>query len=63
MNNYKTIKYNDNYRTEILSIWENSVLATHDFLTSSDFEENKALVKSIDFNDFQVFCLSNERFS
>lgn len=60
MNNNKIDEYNDNYREQILTIWENSVLATHDFLTPSDFEEIKELVKSINFNDFQVFCLTNE---
>ncbi|UIR56869.1 GNAT family N-acetyltransferase [Sphingobacterium sp. SRCM116780] len=54
-------EYHDNYREQILTVWENSVLATHNFLTPSDFEEIKELVKSIDFNDFQVFCLTNEK--
>lgn len=60
MNNSKIDEYNDNYKEQILSVWENSVLATHDFLASSDFEEIKELVKDINFNDFQVFCLTNE---
>ena len=54
------VEYNDSYREQILAVWENSVLVTHAFLTSSDFEEIKELAKGINFNDFQVFCLVNE---
>ena len=60
MDNYRVNKYNDNYKEQILTIWENSVLATHDFLTPNDFKEIKELVSNINFNDFQVFCLMNE---
>ncbi|SFT11220.1 GNAT family N-acetyltransferase [Sphingobacterium wenxiniae] len=60
MDNYTVNKYNDNYKEQILTIWENSVLATHDFLTPNDFKEIKELVSNINFNDFQVFCLMNE---
>jgi putative acetyltransferase len=52
--------YRDIYRDQILAIWENSVLATHDFLAPADFTEIKALVASIDFNLFQVYCLEND---
>lgn len=51
--------YNDHYKQQVLTIWERSVLATHDFLTPADFEAIKELVGSINFNDFQVFCLVN----
>ncbi|WP_262148223.1 GNAT family N-acetyltransferase [Chryseobacterium foetidum] len=52
--------YQDIYRPQILSIWERSVLATHHFLSQTDFEEIKILVNSIDFNQFEVFCLTDE---
>jgi putative acetyltransferase len=52
--------YSDNYRDQILAIWENSVLATHDFLTPADFAEIKELVASFDFNLLQVYCLESE---
>lgn len=53
--------YNKKFRQQILTVWEKAVLATHDFLTQSDFDEIKQLVASINFNDLQVFCLtSNE---
>lgn len=61
MDNYKIEAYNNNYRAQILKVWENSVRATHDFLIQSDFEEIKALVQTINFIDFQVFFLTNEK--
>jgi putative acetyltransferase len=61
-NNLQIKPYNDIYRQQVLEIWEQSVLATHDFLTQTDFEEIKLLVESINFNDLEVFCLTNENF-
>lgn len=52
--------YSQQYRQEILNVWERAVLATHDFLTPTDFDEIKELVANINFNDFQVFCLTNQ---
>jgi len=52
--------YSEKYQEQILTIWEKSVLATQDFLTSTDFKEIKELVGNINFNDFQVFCLTKE---
>lgn len=53
-------KYTEKDRSQLLQVWESSVLATHHFLTSADFEEIKALVQSIDFNQFEVYCLHSE---
>ena len=50
--------FNDKYKQQLLIVWERSVLATHDFLTQSDFYEIKQLVQSINFNDLQVYCLT-----
>lgn len=58
--NFKIEPYNDNFREQVLTVWENSVLASHNFLTPNDFKEIKELVKTINFNDFEVFCLTNE---
>ena len=58
--NFDINPYTDIYRQQVLTIWEKSVLATHNFLTSTDFEEIKELVSSINFNAFQVFCLTKE---
>jgi putative acetyltransferase len=52
--------YHDKYRSQILTVWERSVLATHGFLTRKDFLEIKELVQSIDFNLFQVYCLTKK---
>ncbi len=60
MDNFEINPYTDIYREQVLTIWEKSVLATHSFLASPDFEEIKELVSSINFGDFQVFCLTNK---
>ncbi|MCW5922385.1 MAG: GNAT family N-acetyltransferase [Saprospiraceae bacterium] len=54
---FKIAKYTDTDREQILNIWEKSVLATHDFLNPTDFEEIKQLVQTLNFNDFEVYCL------
>lgn len=56
---FRIEKYQDSYRDQLLDVWENSVLATHHFLLPADFESIKALVLTMDFNDFQVYCLLN----
>jgi putative acetyltransferase len=61
-NNFGIVPYNEVYRQTVLEIWERSVIATHNFLTQSDFEEIKCFVKTIDFIDLQVFCLKNNDF-
>ncbi|MDO9551377.1 GNAT family N-acetyltransferase [Rhodonellum sp.] len=55
--NFKIEPYTDNDKAQIIEVWEKSVLATHDFLDPIDFIEIKALVQTIDFNDFEVYCL------
>ncbi len=52
--------YKDEYKQQILTVWEKSVLATHDFLTESDFNDIKEQVYSINFNDLQVYCLTEK---
>jgi putative acetyltransferase len=54
---FQIVPYNDSHRLQLLSVWEQSVAATHHFLTPSDFEEIKEIVGTIDFNAFPVFCL------
>ena len=55
--NFRIEAYTDRDRIQILNVWEKSVLATHDFLRPDDFKEIKALVQTIDFNHFDVYCL------
>jgi putative acetyltransferase len=38
------------------------ILATHDFLTPTDFTEIKELVQTINFYHFQVYCLTEDDF-
>jgi putative acetyltransferase len=54
---FEIIKYTDKYRQQILDVWEQSVLATHNFLKPADFQAIKEIVKSIDFTAFDVYCL------
>lgn len=54
--------YDQKYKQQILTVWEQSVLATHDFLTPTDFSEIKKLVQTINFNHFQVYCLTEDDF-
>lgn len=53
--------FQDVYRDQILQVWEKSVLTTHHFLMKKDFESIKELVEGIDFKEFSVFCLLNEK--
>jgi len=55
--NYKIEAYTNSDREQILNVWEKSVLATHEFLKPTDFKEIKALVQTIDFDHFDVYCL------
>lgn len=59
-NDFKIEAYREDFRDQLIGVWERSVLATHHFLTPIDFEEIKELVKSIDFNELDVFCLTGE---
>jgi putative acetyltransferase len=54
--------YDQKYKQQILTVWEQSVLATHDFLTPDDFTQIKELVQTINFNHFQVYCLAEDDF-
>ena len=54
---FKIKGYDQKYKQQILTVWERSVLATHDFLTPTDFSEIKELAQIINFNHFQVYCL------
>ncbi len=54
---FEIVKYADKDREQLLDVWEKSVLATHDFLSPTDFHEIKDIVGTIDFNAFDVYCL------
>lgn len=44
------IPYSDKFRAQLITVWESSVLATHDFLKKADFMAIKEAVQTIDFN-------------
>jgi len=54
--------YDQKYKQQILKVWEQSVLATHNFLTPKDFTEIKELVQTINFDHFQVYCVTEDDF-
>lgn len=51
---FRIEKYSDDYREQLLSVWEASVRATHHFLVPEDIEFFKSIVVTIDFNQFDV---------
>lgn len=57
---FEIVKYFDQYREQLLNVWERSVLATHHFLSATDFQEIKALVATINFNEFDVYCILDQ---
>ena len=59
-NNFQIVPYKDSYRDQITSVWERSVLATHQFLSKEDFFQIKDFVRTIDFNSLDIFGLSDE---
>ncbi|QHT65248.1 GNAT family N-acetyltransferase [Rhodocytophaga rosea] len=52
--------YETNFKEQILSVWEKSVRATHNFVKPSDIDYYKQSVKEIDFCSLSVYCLTNE---
>ena len=59
---FEITPYDQKYKQQILTVWERSVLATHDFLTQADFSEIKELVQTINFDHFQVYCVTEDDF-
>lgn len=62
MQNLQTVikPYEEKFREQILSVWERSVLVSHDFLSPADFISIKEIVHTIDFRAFDVYCLTQE---
>ncbi len=52
--------YHDGFKEQLIAVWEKSVRATHHFLAPSDIDYFKNIVIDIDFNAFQVFCLTED---
>lgn len=49
--------YTDDFKEQMVIVWEKSVRSTHGFLSNEDLNIYKNIVLSIDFNAFSVFCL------
>lgn len=54
------VAYTKAQRNSLLKVWEESVLATHDFLKQKDFEIIRELVHGLDFLEFDVYCVFQE---
>lgn len=50
------VAYKQQYKDDIISIWESSVRATHDFLTEENIKFFKSFVEQIDFSSMKVYC-------
>ncbi|HMR56826.1 MAG TPA: GNAT family N-acetyltransferase [Cyclobacteriaceae bacterium] len=58
---FQLTKYTPAHKTQLLEVWEKSVLATHHFLNATDFISIKEIVQSIDFSAFDVYCMMHEK--
>lgn len=47
-------------RKAVLSVWEQSVAATHDFLHTDDFERIRAFLHEYNFSNLQMYCLMED---
>ena len=56
----KIKKYQDEYKNEVINVWEKSVLSTHRFLKENDFLAIKRTLQDMDFESLTVFCLMAE---
>jgi putative acetyltransferase len=50
------VPYTDDFKIQLISVWEKSVRATHHFLKIEDIDYYKIIVSRIDFNLFKVQC-------
>lgn len=56
MNQFELQPYRSEYQKQLVQIWEDSVLATHYFLSPADFRTIKEIVNAFDFHELQVLC-------
>lgn len=56
--NYKIEQYQPRHKTEIINVWEKSVIATHHFLSEKDFQEIKHMLQNFDFDQLHTSCLT-----
>ena len=56
----RILPYDNNLRLHLISIWEQSVRATHQFLSAEDFDFYQQIVAQIDFGQFQIFFCAED---
>lgn len=54
------VKYKDEFKTQLVTVWEKSVRTTHHFLLPEDIDYFKEVVTNIAFSTFPVYCLVDE---
>lgn len=58
---FTVTKYSEQYRLQLLEVWEASVRATHHFLHPDDIDFYKSVVSDIDFSQFTVYLSLSEQ--
>lgn len=56
-NQIDIVKYKDEFKEQLILVWERSVRATHQFLLPDDIDYFKEVVANIAFSTFPVYCL------
>lgn len=59
-NQTEIVKYKDEFKQQIILVWEKSVRATHHFLLPEDIDYFKEVVANIAFSTFPVYCLVHQ---
>lgn len=54
---FEIVPYIPAYHSQVVDVWEKSVLATHHFLDPEDFQKIRSLVRELDFSVHGVYCL------
>lgn len=53
---YQIIPYQPQYQQDLVLVWEQSIRATHHFLSEEDLIYFRSMVQKLDFSQFQMLC-------
>jgi putative acetyltransferase len=59
-NQPEIVTYKDEFKEQLILVWEKSVRATHQFLLPEDIDYFKEVVSNIAFSTFPVYCLVDQ---
>lgn len=54
------VNYREEFKDQLVKVWEASVRATHHFLLAEDIDYFKTVVAEIAFDTFPVYCLTDQ---